>query len=131
MIMLDPEQEKALAEIVAAQCPRGCPSWWHDLDAQHGDHGHYGDIPDPYPERPGIFQLAAHRLRRSRHDCLPGWTYDAAMPDDPNILFGKPPVPGQYPRGAVWDCYCGDRWVSRGETGLRRGWRRAHQRVPA
>ena len=55
------------------------------------------------------------------HVCDPGWKWTpfpeghvfAGMPA-PAGCHGTPPSPSEYPKGTVWECSCGQFWVSRG-----------------
>lgn len=50
------------------------------------------------------------------HRCDPGWRVEAV--NDTTLLpfthHSIPPDPWDYPRGTVWECDCGRRWVSTG-----------------
>lgn len=50
------------------------------------------------------------------HVCRPGCEVHPAAPDGP--LAGMPtvslPFPPDFPRGTVWECDCGTRWISLG-----------------
>lgn len=65
---------------------------------------------------------------RVKHECAPGWRTEAtteaqpATPEWPAVPEGFaraiPPTPWDYPKGTVWECDCGRRWVSRGSVYL-------------
>lgn len=50
------------------------------------------------------------------HVCRPGCEEHPAAPDGPlaGMVTVSPPWPPNFPRGTVWECDCGTRWISRG-----------------
>jgi hypothetical protein len=79
------------------------------------------------------------------HHCRPGWTWKpcshdrsdympCAWPADEPHSYGIPPTPWDYPKGTVWECDCGKRWVSGGRLAPNAPgictWRREHVRKP-
>jgi len=58
------------------------------------------------------------------HRCSPGWRWETStggphVPGAPPPLpkgarYGVPPSPSKYPKGTVWQCACGQTWVSQG-----------------
>jgi hypothetical protein len=43
-----------------------------------------------------------------KHQCAPGWRLA------PSGLHAIPPSAYDYPKGTVWQCECGQTWVSKG-----------------
>jgi len=63
-----------------------------------------------------------HRPRR-KHVCSPGWTWKPSsgegFPTLPaGTMCGVPPTPYEYPVGTVWQCECGQTWVSGGSPAV-------------
>lgn len=56
------------------------------------------------------------------HECAPGWEWQECGPDGslPGQMMGTPPWEPDFPRGTVWECDCGVRWLSRGVVGPHR-----------
>lgn len=50
-----------------------------------------------------------------KHQCSPGWTW---KPHPDGGRYGIPPHVGDYPKGTVWECDCGTKWVSLGRRGV-------------
>lgn len=58
------------------------------------------------------------------HSCDPGWTWTPIPDDEREALqlvpggkggrYGKPPSSYDYPKGTVWECDCGNTWISTG-----------------
>ena len=48
-----------------------------------------------------------------KHKCAPGWGWRTAASGK---RYGVPPSSWDYPKGTVWECGCGQAWVSRGAT---------------
>lgn len=77
-----------------------------------------------------------------KHSCSPGWTAGDPVDGVPKLgggVFAIPPSAHDYPRGTVWQCECGQTWVSAGPVALnspgiidfrpeRRGERRRRER---
>lgn len=57
---------------------------------------------------------------RPVHRCNPGVRHETLTePDDwgglpAGTTYAIPPTPWEFPKGTVWECACGRRWVSRG-----------------
>lgn len=53
-----------------------------------------------------------------KHQCAPGWkNYYAAEQDGLGFgpgWYSSPPDASEYPKGTVWQCACGQAWVSTG-----------------
>lgn len=63
-----------------------------------------------------------------KHHCSPGWTWRASTGEGigavpKGMRYGIPPTPWDYPKGTVWQCECGQTWVSQGSPAAGRpGW---------
>lgn len=62
----------------------------------------------------------------SVHTCAPGWEWTPVTPGSgiPGTHYGTPPTEDSHPRGTVWECDCGTRWISRGVLGWTVAWER-------
>lgn len=60
------------------------------------------------------------------HACSPGWTYSIAQGGGPigppaGTQIAHPPSAYDYPAGTVWECECGQTWISTGPPPPRNG----------